>query len=167
MFEAPILDTRRFTACAERVEGSLRPDLISALEGSLHGHEGEIHWTVQGGADGQGRREIRIAVSGFLWLTCQRCLQGVRFDLDSHSILRLVEREDELPDLEDEDEAIETMVLPDKLVVVDLVSEEVVLALPLAPAHPEGSCELAKRDGVAREGRPHPFAGLGVLKQDN
>ncbi len=165
MFDAPILDTRRFIACADQVSGVVMPAQVPALQESLFSGEGEIRWSLTGRMDAQNRRELEVTVAGELWLTCRRCLTGFRFSLASRSRILLVAREADLPELDDEDPDIETLVMPEEIRVADWVSDEVVLALPLAPEHPEGCCQVDAVAGVDVT-RAKPFEALAALKRE-
>lgn len=166
MFEAPILDTRRFIACADQVSGTTAPDQFPVLTGNIFSGDGEIRWSLTGRVSEQGIREVEIRIAGELWLMCRRCLSGLRFPLESSSRIRLVSCEEELPELDDEDPDIETLVMPDEIRVADWISEEVVLALPLAPSHSEGECQIEQLGDVALK-RDQPFAALAVLKRES
>ncbi len=164
MLPTLVLDPHRFTALGEKVEGRCVPDDLPALTEALFSSEGWVQYTLSGRVTDAGHRELEVSVSGQLWLTCQRCLQGMPYELAAHSRLRLVRKEEELPPLEEEAEDVETVVQPDTLVVAEWVAEEVLLALPLSPVHPDGDCddevEFQDEDPV----KGNPFAVLKGLK---
>ncbi|WP_297481297.1 YceD family protein [Ferrovum sp.] len=164
MFDAPILDPQRFTALAERVEGECRPDQIPALQEYLFSPEGKIRFVMRGWVDERRRRLLEVQIDGQLWLVCRRCLSGLSFDLEARSRIHFVGSEAALPDLESEDPEEETLVFPESLNVAEWVAEEVLLALPLAPAHEEDACVSAEPVEEARAGKTRPFAVLGALK---
>jgi uncharacterized metal-binding protein YceD (DUF177 family) len=72
-----------------------------------------------------------------------------------------------LPDLENEDPEEETLVIPVSLDIAEWVAEEVLLALPLAPAHAGENCVEAGNTGEALAGRTRPFAVLKALKESS
>ncbi len=162
MFEAPVLDPIVFAALHERVEGEGVPGDLDRLGDLLHSPDGAFRYELAGGETGQGRPELSLRLEGHLVLACQRCLGPLPFVLDVSTRLVLVQNEEALPGLEDEEQGVDVIVAPDRLSVVDLVEEEILLALPLVPVHSEGSCVSPVGEGV---GRPSsPFGALAGLK---
>lgn len=82
---------------------------------------------------------MRLAVSGEVGLTCQRCLADMPYSVNVTRTLYLarneaeMERLDALPD----SDAIQ----PGEILgLVELVEDEVLLSLPLAPMHAAEKC---------------------------
>ncbi|EIT69581.1 MULTISPECIES: YceD family protein [Hydrocarboniphaga] len=111
---------------------------------------------------------LRGRVEGGLWLTCQRCLNDFEWPLDVDVELRLVQSEaEEARVLE---EADPFLVEDDKLPLVEIVENEVLLALPMMPRCSE--CEAAAADEAEApakdaeaaletvQKKPNPFAQL-------
>lgn len=165
MFKVPVLDTRRFVTHADTLTGRVSSGQLPALADGLFADKGHLDWRLSGWVDERGRYFIEIALTGEVWLTCRRCLTGYCFALDSVSRIHLVSSETDLPDLEDEANDSETLVMTDQILVADWVSEEALLALPLAPAHPEGFCQAQGQAAEKAATSPHPFAGLGALRR--
>jgi uncharacterized protein len=112
----------------------------------------------------------------------QRCLGRVDLDLRGELRLALIGSESEADDLpEDLDPAV---VEDDRLRPLDLVEEELLLALPLVPMHPVGDCGSETLDRLHAGGasasdqasdeasekdngptRENPFAVLATLKK--
>jgi len=108
----------------------------------------------------EDRRVVaRVGLGGTLTLTCQRCMKPMQWPLATQSSAVLVgtEREsDELPP------GTETVHAADRRVrLMDLIEEELLLALPLVPMH-EGT---EGEDATADAGHPvqRPFEQLGEL----
>jgi uncharacterized protein len=99
-------------------------------------------------------------VSGTLALACQRCLEAIVFELDIDSLLELVPEGVELSQDELEDDTRDFLPVAGELDVAQLVEDEVLLALPVAPRH-----ERCGLPGAAAAGEQiHPFAALAKLK---
>lgn len=93
---------------------------------------------------------------------CQRCLQPYHYALESRFVFGVVPPAGSAERL---DPAYEPLWLEeDSLFVADLVEEELILALPLVPLHPEGSCQpewsVATEPSEESERVNHPFAVL-------
>jgi len=107
--------------------------------------------------DEQGRYLVHVAVSGTVRMMCQRCLQAVDIGVESEQSLAVVvddERARQLPT------TLEPLLLSDDdCDLWSLVEEEVLLALPSVPRHPEGVCAEPGGAMVASETEVTPTRG--------
>ena len=102
----------------------------------------------------QGYGMARVALTGTLGSTCQRCLQPLAIELDTDSRVALVASEAEA---EAVPEGWETYLAPDGMLSIPaLVAEEVLLALPIVPLHADADCGGAQPG--AQPGAPAPAA---------
>ena len=103
---------------------------------------------------------LHLVVSGLVPLACQRCLEPVPCDLDVDTLLELVPEGADLSQDELEDDTRDFLPVVRELDVAELVEDEILLALPVAPRHEK--CGLP---GAADAGeRINPFAALAGLK---
>ena len=103
---------------------------------------------------------LRLEVGGIIPLACQRCLEAIHFQLDVDSLLELIPADAELSQEELEDDTRDFLPVAGELDVAELVEDEVLLALPVAPRH-----ERCGLPGAADAGeRINPFAALHGLK---
>lgn len=103
---------------------------------------------------------LRLTASGVLSLACQRCLEAVPFGLDIESLLELVPEGAEMSQEELEDDSRDFLPVVRDLDVAELVEDEILLALPVAPRH-----ERCGLPGAAEAGeRSNPFSALAELK---
>ena len=125
----------------------------------------------------EGRTTIDVRAAGSAMVTCQRCLQPCAVDVDDSARVRLVRDEDE--DVPDGYEPF--MGAPEQLSLTAVVEEQVLLALPLVPAHeagtgdclpsaaevlplaPASAVEPAASQEAAVEKKQTPFANLREL----
>jgi uncharacterized protein len=100
--------------------------------------EAAVRWAARGvvrpGPDRQPQRWIHVDLHAGVRMTCQRCLEPVALDLDLMHALRFVATEDEAQrlDLESEDDVLASS---RQLDLLELVEDELVLALPAVPRH--------------------------------
>lgn len=128
-------------------------DLLAEISGG-------VSYRVEGVKGERGQAQLRLQVWGRLPLSCQRCLRAIDFDLEVDSLLQLVPEGVELSQEELEDDTRDFLPVDGDLNIVELVEDEILLALPVAPRHEK--CGLP---GVAEAGeRINPFAVLGGLK---
>jgi uncharacterized protein len=109
-----------------------------------------------------GRIVAEVVLATTLAMRCQRCLQSVVLPIESCSRVVLLEDEAAAQQVPPE---LETALAPEgRLRLVDLVEEELLLALPAAPRH-AGACPGGERSEAATASQPtqRPFANLGEL----
>ncbi len=127
---------------------------------------GELEVELHFGKDPTGTRYLSIEIGGNVTQICQRCLQPVSVPLDLHSELGLVQDETEAAALPERYEPLVLTGEPARL--VEIVTDEVLLALPLVPLHVDDQrCAAVTRDyqPTVGDGRENPFAVLAELKQ--
>ncbi len=100
-----------------------------------------------------------------LSLVCQRCLQPVDTTLDARRSFQFVAGEDQAAAI-DADSEDDVLALTRTLDLIELLEDELLLALPLVPRHEACPQPLKVReDDALFEERAHPFAALGDLKR--
>lgn len=155
-----IIDSFAFAREGRALEGTLAVSSLERLHDQLADAAGELAFRVQGRQGRRGEPLLKIEVSGALALSCQRCLEAIRFDVDIDSLLELVPEGAELSQDELEDDTRDFLPVAGDLDVAQLVEDEVLLALPVAPRH-----ERCGLPGTAEAGdRITPFAALAGLK---
>lgn len=142
---------------------------VSSLErlAALSPLEGEVaslraSFTFRSGPE--GFPQVRLVVTGAVTLVCQRCLEPVVLPVALDVLLTLVSSDAEAAGLA---EPFETALLADgELVPAQVVEDEVLAALPLAPKHSETTpCgRPSGREELMNSGEMHrPLAGLADL----
>lgn len=103
-----------------------------------------------------GRLSTRLRV------TCPRCLESVELRLEANPDVVLLKSDEGVLD---EPDGPDSMVIGQTVELNHLVEDELLLALPMSPAHPEGRCPTGSANGPADQGkRINPFAVLEALK---
>jgi len=122
------------------VEGSVDPHRLSRIADLLSEGPASIGWRIEGSADASGRPTLGIELSGAVTLTCQRCLADFEWPIDQRTEVLLAhdERETAALDAESSSEVVQVQGAVDP---VALVEDELVLALPFSPRHPDGVCD--------------------------
>ena len=155
-----ISDAFAFARDGRVLEGTLAISKLDRLHDLLVGQDGEVAYRLRGFKGDSGEPMLHLEVSGLLPLACQRCLEAVPFDLEVDSLLELVPAGAELSQDELEDDTRDFLPVERELDVVELVEDEILLALPVAPRHEK--CGLP---GAADAGeRINPFAKLSGLQ---
>jgi uncharacterized protein len=168
------LDVAALAASGTRLSGTWPVRGLSRLsELCTEGEPGvprEVSWAAL------GERRTPHAAAAQTWLhlsahttvglTCQRCLAPLEHALTVERPLRFVasEAEAEALDAESEEDVLE---LPRRLDLIELIEDELLLALPLVPMHRDCPAPLVMRPSAqSSEEAPaaHPFAGLKAWK---
>lgn len=158
-----VIDTLEFARSGERLGGILPVASLKRLEDILYDTTGELEYEIRGTRDSRRREQLQLSVSGTLRLQCQRCLGQFDYTLGVASVLALVAR-GARPDTDlDELEAPDAIEASAELEVAGLIEDEVLLALPLAPRHAEGTCARRLGEQPTGAGPAPAFAQLAVL----
>jgi uncharacterized protein len=83
---------------------------------------------------------LRIGLRGSVTLECQRCLDDFAWLVDVTTEVLLARDDAELAAL-DADSSLEVVLAEGPLDPLALVEDELVLALPFAPRHPDEACD--------------------------
>ena len=164
MSAAAVIDSLEFVRAQQQLSGSLPVVGFTRLEDLLFDTQGSLEFMLQGSRDERNRPRIEVTVAGPLHLQCQRCLGLLDYEVEVRNMLLVVPAGAQ-PDEDMEDpEAPDVLEADPELEVADLVEDEVLLSLPIAPRHPEGACESRlKKDQTAEPASA--FAQLAALRQ--
>ncbi len=152
-----------------RLEGELDMDNFERLEEAVIGFEGPVSYTLDFSLGVQRRPAVHGHIQGNMVMQCQRCMQPMAVLVASDVALGAI-CDDEMAQHLPVD--LEPLQCDDwKFELKQLIEDELLLALPLAPLHLGDSCcdeDKAKPEiaVVKREERKKPFAGLGNLMKD-
>lgn len=168
------LDVKAFAQAASQADGF---DLLSKYdrlmqETSRLGAERLLKWSARGefrsdeGVAAEVWLHLNVQVS--LPLTCQRCLGPVDIDVLIDRSFRFVEGE-EAAETQDEDAEEDVLALSKDFNLLDLIEDEVLMALPVVPAH--DVCPVDLKLSAADTGfeaalteKRNPFAVLAKLQ---
>jgi uncharacterized protein len=162
-----ILDVWRMVAAKRSFEGRVPLSSLTRMQGLLSDNEGEVDFSLQFDSDPLLKvsyAELRIDTA--LPLECQRSLKRFLLPVHLEQRLGLIRDEAEEAALPPDYEAL--LVPHDGMVrLLDLVEDELVLAVPAVPVDPE--TEAVERDYPVPEeelAKASPFAALGSLKKN-
>ena len=169
MFARHFIDSLDFACKGSEIQGEVPLTEMHRLLDKLAvpeacpelGRRGKISYVVRGFQDRHGRPMLEVALTGLCQLRCQRCLDGFAYPIQLVSRLLLVQ-ESELDEFSDEGDEQDSIPADNRLDVLALLEEEILLSLPFAPAHPSGACQLVA-EGLGRSEK-NPFAVLAGLK---
>lgn len=167
-FVDPWLLAERGRIIAGEMELARLPRMVEVLMDT----GGDVQYELDFGKDAKGRVRITGFVRAGLVLECQRCLETMTLPVNSTLDLVVIQVPAEAERIPGECEPV--LAGDDGLSVVDLIEEELLLAIPLVPMHSREICsmfssgtdaELPKRSREESH-RVNPFAILSSLKSD-
>ncbi len=164
MYARPFIDSLDFATNGREISGEVQFSEMPRLLDILENPQGSFKYTIQGGTDSQGTNFLAISVDGQCSLRCQRCLNkmGYPLRLDTRLFLR---DQTSLDALGDDDEEFDSILADMQLSVLDLLEEEILLSLPIAPKHEFSACQAAV-DENAHGQEKKPFAALAKMKRN-
>lgn len=160
------LDAWRMVAARRRFDGQVALAELNRLQGLVADTEGECRFALEFVRDDVLRVSyVELTIDTALPLICQRSLQRFLLPVNLVQRLGLIRDEEEESSLPEGFEAL--LVAEDgQLRPLELVEDELVLAVPVVPLSPDG--EPVERDWAptAEEtDKANPFAALAALKK--
>lgn len=160
------LDAWRMVVARRRFDGQVSLAELTRLQGLVADTDGECNYSLEFGRDDVLRVSyVELTIDTALPLTCQRSMQRFLLPVKVTQRLGLIRDEDEESSLPEEYEAL---LVPEdgQLKPLDLVEDELVLAVPVVPLSPDG--EAVDKDWAPSEEetkKANPFAALAALKK--
>lgn len=153
-----LIDSRQFAERGGVINAKLDEAALPRLGDEVVDSFDPVNVVVTGVRSPRGKLGLKVALEGLIMLECQRCLQPVSFALASRASFELVDSPKAL-DADDEDEW-EPVMHSERLDLLPLLEDELLLALPFAPMH-DSCMPVAPAQAGARLS---PFAALEQLK---
>ncbi len=167
------IDPWHFAEIGKELSGQVRLTNLPRLDDVLLDREGEAKFLLRF----YKREHRQIHITGFvkatLSMVCQRCLEPVSIPITSDVDVVVVEGYEEAKQLADE---LEPLLAGDNRIRLnEVIEDELLLALPQVPMHPEDECRAAYENftgshgqnvGESDEKKPNPFAALKDLKTE-
>jgi uncharacterized protein len=161
---ARAIDPARVARERSTVTGVLAVAQLPRLADLLFDRDGAVNYAVQGDTSAKGEPVLRVHLTADLAVSCQRCLERLPVHLDIKRDLVLVAEAVGLDPLEDEEDDMDAIPSVASLDLHDLLEQEIVLSVPMAPRHPENACDIHPE--AVKIGEPaSPFSTLARLKR--
>lgn len=129
-----IIDPLRFAHERGQIRNALNVAEMQRLRDGLYSVDNIVEYALSG--EFGDKPLLRVEIFGSLVLQCQRCLGPLAFRLAVDNTLIVAERGREI------DDELEWIPAEDRIDPMILIEDEILLALPVAPRHPEGQCEM-------------------------
>lgn len=167
-------DPLRLCALGKAYEGLIPLADLPRLAPLLTSTEGEAAFVLEFDRDAARRATVRVNVKATLALQCQRCLDTMTLPVNGESRLVVVDGPAEAERLPEDVDPL--LVDDEKLVLLSLIEDELILAIPPAPMHSSDACatklqqinaagdKLTAGDALSKA---HPFASLASWRSDD
>jgi uncharacterized protein len=160
------LDAWRMVAARRSFEGKVPLAELRRLNGLLTDAEGEVTFALQFDRDALQVPYVELKIDVALPLECQRSLQRFLFPVSMVQKLGLIRDEADEASLPED---VEALLVPEDgmLRTLDLIEDELVLAVPAVPMNPElPAVELDVSPRQEELTQASPFAALASLKKN-
>lgn len=118
----------------------------------------------------QGRYLLHFHIEANPVVICQRCMKPFRYALVAESTVEVVRTEKQFEEVSDSGEVVldeyEKVLANPDLDLLELIEDELILALPFMPSHENCDEGQALLDEYATPAEESPFAVLKKLKQN-
>lgn len=121
------------------IEGNIDAHDLERVDDLLAPGPARIAWRLSGVTDTEGRPALKLELTGEVLLTCQRCLGDLTWPVRQRGAILLAASEGELEALDARTDA-EVVLAVEPVDPLELVEDELLLALPFAPRHPADAC---------------------------
>ena len=158
MIKTLLINNLEFAQKQQEIADYFAPESLNRLAETLaltseNAHLAAIHFTLTGDFKRFRQPSLHLRINSELPVICQRCLDEMLVKLDlkfdyllSDSSVNAVDESDELDWLE----------INSEMDVRELIEDELLLAMPIAPVHATSCTELSMQSGE----KPNPFAVL-------
>jgi uncharacterized protein len=147
-------------------QGRIPLTILERVLPLLRSREGGLEVVLELGKADDGTLYLSGSITGSLAVSCQRCLEDMHLPLNIRFCLGLVPSQEAAQVLQQRYEPL--IVSGEPVLIADLVTDEVLLALPIVAVHEDvGDCRDldVEYTASAQEEPCNPFAVLAQLKQ--
>lgn len=144
-----------------RLKGEIELSRMTRLAPLLKEQEGAVWVDILFSKNNEGVQCINGELKGGLTVLCQRCLEPMQIPIRAELRLELIDTLAAEPRITDNYEPL--LVTAGSVSLIELVEDELLLALPISPMHPLSECAVTHY--TAAPIRENPFAVLSHLKK--
>ncbi|MCW8890935.1 MAG: YceD family protein [Sedimenticola sp.] len=149
-------------------------DKLDRLSEALKETSGQAEFSIEFYRDNRKRARIKGTVRAELVLECQRCLGALVLPVNAELDLAVIKVPEEAEYLPESCEPV--WVEEETLRLLNLVEDELILAIPQVPRHEDEVCDVdwntavgdiqAEQEDDLSDDKPNPFAVLAGFKSD-
>lgn len=160
------IDPVRLARAGATLKGTMEISHMERLGPLLNPPYGTVEFELDFSKDDEGCSLVHGGAFARVSMTCQRCFEPVSIDLQPRTNLMVVTSEEAARDVPEDFEPL--LFCGENLLLAEVIEDELLLALPLAPLHNNEQCHAADShsDSPEREDENgnNPFAVLKNLE---
>jgi uncharacterized protein len=138
------INHRRFVSDNAKLEGIIPLQRFERLIALVEDEVGEVEAQLEFKKARKHRSLVIGQLKTRISVICQNCMAPTQIELDTELRVLVVNSEEALAQLHEDDDGL---VCEDELILlVDLLEDELILALPMVGKHEEGECQSAAGD---------------------
>jgi len=159
-----MIEPLRLAKTRESISGQYDLAVMNRLGALLHKEMGTVSFGLEFGRDEENSFYcINGTIEATLTTICQRCLKSMILEIDGKIHLGLITDKSEEENLPPNYEPLTLTGKP--LLLKELIEDEILLAMPIAPMHHNENCIMAGLNNTqSRTEKVNPFAMLAKLK---
>jgi uncharacterized protein len=157
-----IINSLEFARKSLEIRGTISNSQLSRAKDLLANGAGSLDWRLIGDVGADKKPRLHFSLTGDVFVPCQRCLEPMQLALNIESEFILVTDESDIPSEDDDVDEHDYLVADAELDVMQLLEDEVLLAIPYAPKHDEKDCPASL--AVTELKAPNPFGALKDFK---
>lgn len=128
--------------------------MLPRISSTLLTHEKvSIYFELTGATKQYRQPSLQLIIKANLPVTCQRCLSDMVVNIDLHFNYLIYNQSNDAQDDDDETDWLEAN---HEMDLLELIEDELLLAMPIAPSHIEACSKASMQSGE----KPNPFAVL-------
>ena len=156
------IEPLRLAKAGKKIAGQYVLNELKRLNGLLHDNTGFVSFMLEFTRDEeQGLYCVTGEIKANLHAVCQRCLGSMELQINSPVYLGIVNRQTDISKLPDKYEPL--ILGEDPVSLLELIEDELLLAIPMSPMHELNRCSGAEILSEINDAAPNrPFA---VLKE--
>ncbi|MFZ9643170.1 MAG: YceD family protein [Candidatus Methylopumilus sp.] len=157
-----IINSIEFARKSLEIRGTIARSEMQRAKDLLTAETKSLDWRLTGELGADKKARLHLSLTGDVGVPCQRCLEPMIMALNINADFVLVNDESEIPSEEDDVEDHDYIVAEAEMDVLQLVEDEILLALPYAPKHEIKDCAVKAEENALKA--PNPFAALRDFK---
>jgi uncharacterized protein len=157
-------------ACVKELElsGTVKASELPRLANVVSCEDTTISASMRFWRDEQRRFVVSIDVAGDVGVRCERCLETMPLAASAKSTLMLCSSDEQAQQCPNQYEPL--VYTGEDLDLYEVIEEELLLALPVAPMHEQKCIEavlVPEAEPIVEDRKPNPFAVLANLTNDS
>ena len=162
-----VVDVYELARSGQSVSGQKPIAAMSRLASQLASEQGDVRYRFSGLVDARGRCAASISLDATLSLVCNHCDKPVSYTLGLRRAYYFIPDESSLDAVDVDTSDEEALVGHRCFDLGELIEDEMILDMPIAPRHADCQLEVDSSSGPSafdRETLPRPFAALAGLR---